>query len=278
MSQYESNPYAGSYQQPPGAMGASRPTSGLAITALVLSLIFCCPLATLPGLILGFVAIATTGPSAPRKGRGLGIAAVILSLIFTAGQVVFGIWMGQIWAQMMNAPEPVLRAGFDGDWATFRANLYTPAGVTFTDQEAADFIDELRSRYGEFQSARMDQQAMQGRQSSPGQPYMDTPYVLDFTSGQVKAEGRFIFADQNTGAFIFRLESITIKDADRGDITFPPEPPSAATPPGPLGSQSGAPAPPGADADADAEGEADADAEDADTGGDGDGGTGDDGG
>jgi hypothetical protein len=234
MTQFESNPYAANYQPQPPA-GAARPTSGLAITSLVLSLIFCCPLTTLLGLILGTVAIASTGPRAPKKGRGLGIAAVIISLIFTAGQAAFIVWAMDIYSKMMNAPQVVLQAGFAGDWNAFRSNLHPVTGRTFTDQQAAAFIEELRARYGEFQSSRMNEQAMQGRNSG-GRPDMDIPYLVVFDSGQLDAEAQFIFADQNTGQFVFKIGSITIKDPAQGDITFPPPgsapaPVGGATPP-----------------------------------------------
>ncbi len=57
----------------------SRPTSGLAVSSLVLGILCLClgPLALVP-LILGIVGITQTGTNGPRKGMGLAIAGVSL--------------------------------------------------------------------------------------------------------------------------------------------------------------------------------------------------------
>ena len=66
----------------------SRPTSGLAVTSLVLGILFLClgGAFSLVPLILGIVGIKQTGANGSRKGRGLAIAGVSLG---GAGVLIF---------------------------------------------------------------------------------------------------------------------------------------------------------------------------------------------
>src|SRR5687768_1693436 len=58
-------------------------TSGLAIAALVLSILFCVPLAPLAGIILGIVALSKIDRSnGALTGKGLAIGAIIAG-VFT---------------------------------------------------------------------------------------------------------------------------------------------------------------------------------------------------
>ena len=56
-----------------------RPLSGMAVTSLVLGIVFLClgPLAIVP-LILGIIAITTTGRDGAKRGQGLAIAGTSL--------------------------------------------------------------------------------------------------------------------------------------------------------------------------------------------------------
>jgi hypothetical protein len=62
-----------------GSQPDTRPTSGLAITSLVLGILGLClgPLAIVP-LILGIIGITQTGTNGPRKGKGFAIAGTAL--------------------------------------------------------------------------------------------------------------------------------------------------------------------------------------------------------
>ncbi|WP_410653928.1 DUF4190 domain-containing protein [Amycolatopsis sp. lyj-112] len=61
-------------------------TSGLAIATLVLGLAGCLPLALLPAIILGIVALTQTGPG-KRPGRGLAIGGLAAAGVWTVGWV-----------------------------------------------------------------------------------------------------------------------------------------------------------------------------------------------
>lgn len=64
----------------------TRPTSGLAITSMVLGILCLCfgPLALLP-LILGIIGITTTGSNGKKKGQGFAIAGTVLGGVGVLG-------------------------------------------------------------------------------------------------------------------------------------------------------------------------------------------------
>ena len=76
MSEYAPPPPPNMYQSPGPD---TRPTSGLAVTSMVLGILFLClgPLALLP-LILGIIGISTTGANGKKQGQGFAIAGTAL--------------------------------------------------------------------------------------------------------------------------------------------------------------------------------------------------------
>jgi len=221
MSQFES-----SYGAPPGQDSVPRRTSGLAITALVMSLVGiipCCGFITAPlGLILGAIAAFITGPSSPRKGRGMAVTALILGLIFTIAWYASGTWLSKKMMEgVMRGPQPALTAGFAGDVAGFKAAFHG-GGATASDDEARAFLSALTDRYGVMTSVQHD--ASKPPPQTFGQPSVPMAYVIQFASGPMSAEVVLVFADQSTGEMFLlspRLGSITIFDPSQGDLTYP---------------------------------------------------------
>lgn len=259
MSQYQQPTY-GDPQDP--YMDQPRKTSGMAVTALILSiigLIPCIGVCTAPfGILLGLIGAVTIGGA--RKGRGLAIAAVIIGIV--GGGVQY--WMGTTgWNKfvvpVMEGPNDALVAGFDGDVAGFRAATHDPA-ASATDEEILTFIETLRQRYGNIQGVEMNQQA-QGQQPQPqmGSQSAPFPYIYQFENATVTGWTEIVFADQTTGAMVMKPSVITIQDPDLGDVTFPP----GATPPGPGANGTGTGNGDGAEGDGapadDAEGDGSAD-------------------
>jgi len=206
------------FEAPMDEIAQPRKTSGVAIAALVSSLIFCCPITTILGPILGIIAMGTMGMR--RKGRVLAIAAIVIGVGVTAGQ-----WM--VWTNvfrpmleaMMNGPAPALTVGFGGDYAGFNGSLY---GVTATDDDAKAFIDELRSRYGEFSSSEFAQ--TQQTQPKVGTSEVPFQYRLTFANATLDGEAVIVFADRATGDLVNKPRSITVFDPDKGDLVYPPKP------------------------------------------------------
>ena len=212
------DPTAGAVTEPPK-------TSATAVWSLICSLVFCCPVTTVIGVLLGLVAMVSIGGNPARKGKGLAITGILLGVIFTAGQLIAYPaaykFFYQFYEVVMKGPNDALIAGFNGDTAVFKASFYG-AGATASDEEAVAFIAELRERYGEFQMSRFDEQGGSPPQAAPGQANVPFPYILDFDNATVNTETEIIFADPAAGGgFINKLGYIKVFDADRGDLTYP---------------------------------------------------------
>lgn len=214
MSQFDST-----FAAPDGASSSEpKKTSGMAVTALVFSLIFCCPITTVLGVLLGLIALVTMGDK--KKGKGIAIAAVIIGIITTAISGYAAIKIGKLVAEsaafVQEGPAEAMNAASANDVAAFKAAFYG-AGSTATDAEAQAFIDAVNQRYGTFQSAMMSQQS----QPPFGQPVVAFPYTLTFSNATVESSVELTFADEATGEFVMKVSSITIIDPDSGDLTFP---------------------------------------------------------
>ncbi len=214
MSQFD-NPYAdaGSYPQS---------TSKLAIWSLICSLVVCCPLVTVLGPLLGLISLGKIGGNPLLKGRGLAVAGILIGLLTTGGWVLLGYRaapvVGTMYTLMETGPQHALSTGFAGDIAGFRAS-FEGAGATASDAEARAFIDALRSRYGAFASAHRSPTA----QPAIGQTTFVLPYVTIFDGATVTADTEVIMADPK-GRMIMKIGSISIRDADKGDLTYPAGP------------------------------------------------------
>lgn len=215
MSQFESSF--------PPQMGPKLKTSALAIASLVCSLFFCCPLGTIPGVLLGIAALVSISANPMRRGRGVAITGIVLGVLFTVGQIVVYPKVYKITADSIvlvnHGPNEALAAGFAGNMPAFRDRFFK-AGALASDQEATEFIGQLRSRYGEFVSGHPRQA------STPpfGQTQMVMTYTLEFDRGMMPADVELVFADPNTGGLVFKLGSITVVDEQQGNLTYPPQP------------------------------------------------------
>jgi len=213
-----------------------RRTSGLAITALVLSLvsiILCCaPITATLAIILGLIGVVILGPNSPKKGRGMALAAVLIGIVLLTVSILGGMWGYRSFIKpIMVGPREALTQGFAGNFSGFKSQFHG-AGATAPDVEARAFLDALRSRYGEFQNCRFDDSGGASARPQPGQPEAPFPYLLDFSNQKdVPATALMIFADQATGQFVMKWGSIHVHDAANGDLKYPgsaPGPSSSA--------------------------------------------------
>ncbi len=202
----------------------SGKTSGLAISSLIFSIICCLPFTTIPGILLGAVALLSIGKNPALRGRGLAITGIVLGVIFTIGQgLIYPAAWGLVkaWYEVVaTGPRDALTAGFADDTAGFRAEFYG-SGANATDAEVQAFIDELRARYGAFTDCNLNEQGG-GPQPAFGQTSAPFPYVLKFDNARVDAQAEIVFTDPQRGGLILKIGSITVFDADVGDLTFPP--------------------------------------------------------
>ncbi|MEE8459783.1 MAG: DUF4190 domain-containing protein [Phycisphaerales bacterium] len=199
-------------------------TSGLAIGSLVCSLICCVPVTTIPGILLGIAAMISIGNNPARKGKGLAVAGILLGVIFTSGQVYVYPrlieFVGDSYELVMGGPTSALTDGFTDDPVAFKTHFYG-TGARATDTEAQTFIDTLRSRYGEFQSCRFNEQV----KTSPafGKPTAVFPYIFTFDNATLDGDAQIIWVDERTGEKIFKFSWVTIRDPDLGNLRYPPK-------------------------------------------------------
>ena len=199
-------------------------TSRLAIGSLVCSLICCVPVTTIPGILLGIGAMISIGNNPARKGKGLAVAGILLGVIFTAGQVYVYPklieFVGDSFEMVMGGPTSALTDGFTDDPVLFKSHFYG-TGAHADDAEAQAFIDTLRSRYGEFQSCRFNEQV----KTSPafGKPTTVFPYIITFDNATPDGDAQVIWVDERTGEKIFKFGWVTVMDPDLGNLRYPPK-------------------------------------------------------
>jgi hypothetical protein len=223
MSQFPTG--SGTFNDPYGDSLVNQPkTSGLAITAIICSAIFFCPVTTLAGIVLGIAAIFSIGNNPMKKGKGLAIAAILLGIIFTIGQAIglkYAVdFFGGYVTFTMRGPDEALKKGFGGDVAGFQS-AFAGVGASLPAADATAFLNELESRYGTFVSAAFDERSGQQPQSQAGNPAVPFPYVLTFTNKTVNAEVELVFADKTSGAMLKKFGYIIVFDPDLGDLAYP---------------------------------------------------------
>lgn len=75
-----------------------KPTSGLAITSLVLGLLWLCGLGSLMAVIFGHMGLGSTRRG-ERSGAGIAIAGLVLGYLGLLGTVAMGISLATNWSQ-----------------------------------------------------------------------------------------------------------------------------------------------------------------------------------
>jgi len=216
------NPYQGHQQpaypqQPVYYQGPPR-TSGLAVGAFVCSMILCCPLTTIPGIILGIVGATTIGKNPMVRGKGLAIAAIIIGLIGTALQGVVGWGYGSMVIGLLNLvntdADAAVRAAADGDYQGFRS-IFTSAGQGASDAEVEQFITDLEARFGAYRSLTLDDQHADFMQQQSSDEFV-VPVIMDFENQTV--DGTIVV--KWIPLTDFQISSIEVHDGGE-TISFP---------------------------------------------------------
>ncbi len=215
MSQFD-NPYANAGAAAHGN-DIPRRTSGLAVASLVCSLVCCIPALPAIGAILGLGSLVAMGRNVMLRGRGLAIAGIVLGVLMTVGHVVVIPWLIRGGLFVANGPHLALSAGVSGDVAAFKSNFHG-AGATAPDAEAQAFLEAITARYGAIQGFGPPQQMG----STPGDPVVPFRYSATFANGTVDVDVEIAFSDKQTGGFFYKINSIAIRDPDKGDLSYPP--------------------------------------------------------
>ncbi len=204
---------------------APQRVSKLAITSLVLSVIFCCPLTTLAGLVTGAIAVFATIRDRTLSGRWIAVLAIVIASLATIGQVVVGVkGYNTVFVPVFTGPQTAFLAGDHGDLAAFQQCFAATAADGNDSENAQAFLTELKARYGAFASAALDTTTGPSQAPAAGQDFVGD-YQLDFANGRMRATCAIELASA-TGALSLKLRSVVIHDADKGELRYPPAPPS----------------------------------------------------
>lgn len=199
-------------------------TSALAVTSLVLSCVFCCPLTTIAGVITGLIAFFITRPGTGVGGRWLAIAAIIIGVSATTLQGVVAAWgWDAVMMPIFTGPKAALTAGMSGDVAAMQRAFAATSSDGNTEANAAKFCEELSRRYGAFESAALIDDSMGSRPPTAGKDFAGE-YSLTFAKGTMKARCSIEIATR-TGQLSMRITELVIEDATLGDLRYPPEEP-----------------------------------------------------
>ena len=220
MSQFPNDLEAQPYGDPM-APGEPAKTSTLAVGALISSCIFCCPITTVLGFILGVVSAITIQANPQRKGMPFAILAIVIGLALSIAWVVMPI-MG--WQAFQNLPKQAIQAGYNGNYAGFR-EAFTEPGASASDDEVEAFIDTLRTRYGDVVGSSMDfgvfiedlSRQGEAQQASGAQmPKFAMPVTMEFENATLDVQ---LIVEQGGDGFY----AIRVLDPAEGDVVFPAE-------------------------------------------------------
>lgn len=200
---------------------APQSASRLAITSLILSLVFCCPLTTLAGIVTGVIAVVFTTRDRALSGRWLAILAIVISLVGTAIQA-YVIYEGYqvVLMPIRTGPQSLLREGEAGNIEAFQSRFEVSSASVNTAENARSFLAEVKDRYGAFTGAALDQGSVPNKMKSPVNDFV-SDYQLDFANGRMRATCAIEIFNPK-GELSMRLKSLVIHDADRGDLSYPP--------------------------------------------------------
>lgn len=195
--------------------------SGVATASLICSLIICCPLVTLVGVILGIVALFRIRGS-QMTGRGLAWSGIVIGVVTTTLTTLFiVIAANAVFKILEQTPKLVttaIESGVHGDLEGFRSE-FSLGAVAANDAEVSAFISELASRYGTFDEAVIDMAAMQGRESSNQQA--EIPLQLVFETKTVPSTVVIVIGQSEETWLDVKIQCLLIHDSEKGDLAFP---------------------------------------------------------
>jgi hypothetical protein len=196
--------------------------SSMATASLICSLILCCPIVTLVGIILGIVALVRIRGS-EMSGRGLAWAGIVIGILTTSLTTIFIIIAMNIgFGVLEQTPESVttaIKAGMTGDIVTFRSE-FTHDAVAASDDEITSFLELISTRYGVFDKAVIDMATMQaGQQPSGDEP--EIPIQLVFETKTISAVTVFTVVEGAESLVDVQISCLLIRDPENGDTAFP---------------------------------------------------------
>jgi hypothetical protein len=203
---------------------SDKPRCGMATASLICSLVLCCPIVTLVGVILGIVALMKIRGSA-MSGRGLAWAGIIVGILTTTLTTLFLIISIKVGLGVLEqTPESVttaIKAGITGDIEKFRME-FTHDAIAASNDEITTFLETISTRYGVFDEAVIDMATIQaGQQPTAGGPEPELPIQLVFETKTISAIAVFTVAEGTESLIDVQIQCLLIHDPENGDIAFP---------------------------------------------------------
>lgn len=146
-----SNPYA--HPQTLDDAAAIQPrTSALAVSSLVFGIICCIPGSGLLATILGGAGLIRISQSEGRlQGKALSVIGLVLGLLSSAFWIACAVGAMAFFGQAGSLVKP-LDALQAGDYAAARTALSSSASKELTDERAKEFLNEVKTELGAYQS------------------------------------------------------------------------------------------------------------------------------
>jgi hypothetical protein len=201
--------------------------SALAVVALVVAAVPCCPLVNLLGAMLGIAAMGRIqfwrGSLGGRRvaataiGIGLGLAVLL-----SAAWMTFSYREQQrLESQMVSSIEGFIRAAEDGRSDTAQQFLRPGIDKGESGDVLAGFGEQMKQRFGSLERVSI---ASQSNSGSLLAPTIETACVFVFESTQRTGSAAFQLAI--TGKSIWpelRLTRLVVDDGESGSLAFPAE-------------------------------------------------------
>lgn len=206
---------------------AHPPTSRLAVAAVILAVIPCCPLISLVGAALGVMALRRIQASKGAMGGGrLAVWAVCIgSAMSLLTTVVFSSL--QSFVQDMNRQIMVeqvtttIHAAMQGDIARVRTQWLTSDQKSMNDESVLVFGQTLLDRYGPLIRFTISSETTVGALL---QPQYEVAGVFVFERSELLGNAAFDVRTTTSAPWPqFRLTSLTIEDVALGSLQLPPE-------------------------------------------------------
>ena len=225
MSQYDPNNPAAQFDPTDPLLAEPPRVSKLAVAALVCSFIFCCPVTSLLGLLLGAggtVSVATSYGA--RRGMWMALLAMVVSIASLGGQGLLGNTFYEVFRLFVGLPQDFLASVENGDFTAARQFLTSPLDQNVTDEQLETFRQSLADRYGSCTG-------WQPLSNSGSGQTVDLSVKLMFTNGTRDASVTIEVVQGSTGTsrgswpFYITpyISEILIEDPDLGDLVFPPK-------------------------------------------------------
>lgn len=199
--------------------------SGMAVTALALAVIPCCPMVSALGALLGILALRRIQASGgTQSGAGIAKAAVAIGIgIAILSAVMYGSFMNLVNGTnqdiMVHLVEDAIRQSAERDFAGAEKLWTDDARNAMTADQVHDFGTQTHERYGLLKRFTVTSSELTG---SIFEREFVVAGIFVFESRDLTGSAQFrVSANGSTLWPEFKLESLAIADPEGGELRLP---------------------------------------------------------